>query len=595
VVRDFPEAPHFLQDPPSCASDPTLADIARRFLQEHRSLREEAVEFATDFPEAARYLNPENLDDRDPYVERLTESFAFLTGRVREAMDAEEGLTQHLLDLLVPDLAQPLPSVTVVEFHPRQFFPSPSHLSAGAEVRSIPLRETESPCRYTLNHDVPLRSYGVSHAKVLQTESDATPFELQLESHSELARGQWPERIPFYLHGDPTVVWALRFALLRRVAKVQVMGESAWEDCSLRFQRLDQPGYASASTIPGPFCDARDFLCADDRFRFVELVGARTANRGIEAPLRIRVDFTGPLPRGVWRAVNAELFRPLCGVVVNRFAEACQSPAWDHTASSAVVLSQTGRHKEILDVVSVQGLDQRQPSKRVRFIKYATYRARTEQAHFQVLRRKKSDGGHSTHVALGGFAPGQELSNQYLAIDAECSDGSVPHDHLQPADLCVRGPGIPPELTFRALVRPSVSFRPPEGSDPRSRLLAFAAGHFEGWIDASRLKDGLRHAMWDATESKRSLIESIQDVAAEHDHVLDRGVAWRRMHVKIRLRDTTCTPDTWDRLGVIDAFGSVLLKIAEDATPIGARTKLTVLVEPSGVMLDWEPTPATRD
>ncbi|MEN9306436.1 MAG: hypothetical protein RL173_368 [Fibrobacterota bacterium] len=570
--------------------------IARRFIQEHRSLREEAVDFSIDFPEAARYLNPDLVDDRDPYVERLTESFAFLTARIREAMDSEDGLTQHLLDLLVPDLQQPLPSVTVVEFHPRMFHPSESAIKAGSEVRSVPLGESATTCRYTLNHDIPLRSFGVESAKVAMTDSDETPLELSLESYSELSRGEWSERIPFYLHGDPTVVWAVRFALLRRVARIQVMTDTDWVDCpELRFERLDQPGYASKTTFPGPFSDARDFLCADDRFRFVQLVGAQSALLSVEAPLRLRVEFTGPLPRGIWRAVNADLFRPMAGVVVNRFSEPCQSPIWDHTSASVMVLPQTGSHKEILDVVSVQGLDTVNPSKRTRFLKYSSYRSRTEHAHFQVLRGHKRDGSRSTQVALGGFAPGQELTNQYLAIDAEFSDANLPHDQLSPENLCMHGPGIPEELTFRGLARPSVSFRPPPGSDPRSRLLAFAAGHFEGWLDAARLKDGLRQVLWDTSEAKRSLIEDIQDVSADHDHVLDHGVAWRRMHVKIRLRDTICTPDTWERLGVIDAFGSVLLKIAEDATPIGARTKLSVLVEPAGVALEWAPVPDQRN
>jgi len=568
-----------------------MADITRRFLQEHRALGEEGADFSADFPEAARYLNPQALEDRDPYVERLTEGFAFLTGRVRESMDAEDdGLTQHLLDIVAPDLGQPLPSVAVVEFHPRQFHPSPCTVMEGSEVRTGPLRETKTPCRFTLVHDVPLQSYGVGAAKLHQTDSGATPLEIELQNHSKLARGSWLDRIPLYLHGDPSTVWALRFALLRRVARVQTFRNGNWEEGSgLRFERLDQPGYAAKGAIPGPFSDVRDFFCVDDRFRFVELVGAGTSRLSIEDPLRILVDFTGSLPRGLARGVNAKLFRPHAAVVVNRFLEACQSHAWDHTASTATVVPQSGRHREVLDVVSVQGLDPTKASKRTIYHKYASYRSVSNHAHFQMLRRRKKDGSHAALVALGGFDPALPLQNQYLAIEAECSDANAPHDLVQPSEICVLGPGIPRTLTLAGLVRPSVSFRPPEGSDPRSRLLAFAAGHFDGWLDADRLKDGLRHVLWDPSESKRSLIEAIQNVSTENDHVLDNGVAWRRMHTTIRLRDTTCTPDTWDRLGILDAFGSVLLGIVRDATPLGSLTKLTLVVDPAGVVLDWSP------
>jgi hypothetical protein len=55
--------------------------------------------------------------------------------------------------------------------------------------------------------------------------------------------------------------------------------------------------------------------------------------------------------------------------------------------------------------------------------------------------------------------------------------------------------------------------------------------------------------------------------------------------VRIRLRDTTCTPDTWDRLGVLDAFAGILGLLVEEETPIGSGFSTTVVVEPAGVEL----------
>lgn len=568
-----------------------MTDIQRIFHQEHRALAEEGSAFATDFPEAARYLDPSRLEDRDPYVERLIEGSALLTARVRETLESEEdGLTRHLLDLIAPDLEQPLPSVCVMEFHPRKGFPSEVVVPAGSEVLTASPEDTKIPCRFTVNHDVAVRSIAVAVAKLHMTESGATPLELELASETPLARGDWPDRIPFYLHGDPAVVWAVRFALLRRNTRIQIRRDQGWEDAKfLRFRRLDQPGYSIADANPGPFSDARDFFCADDRFRFLELSGAGQENLAISEPLRITVHFSGALPRGLSRAITPELFRPHAAVVVNRFQEQCQSILWDHTRSDALVVPQAGPHREILDVVSVQGLGTGVPARRTVFHRYSSYRSRGDQPHYQILRRRRRDGSPAVAVSLGGFRPDAELQENYLAILAECSDGSLPHDHLQPAEVGIPGRGVPEGLTGAGLTRPSTDFHPPAGSDPRSRLLAFAAGHFDGWLDTGRLKDGLRQVLWDPSESKRTLIESIQEVVTENGHVLVDGIAWREMRVTIRLRDTTCTPDTWDRLGVIDAFGSVLLGIVRDATPIGSLTRLRIVVDPAGVSLEWAP------
>jgi type VI protein secretion system component VasA len=110
-------------------------------------------------------------------------------------------------------------------------------------------------------------------------------------------------------------------------------------------------------------------------------------------------------------------------------------------------------------------------------------------------------------------------------------------------------------------------------------------------MDADRLKDGLRQVLWDSAATKRTLIEAIHEVKVDSGFVMDSGVAWRRMDVEIRLRDATCTPETWDRIGILDAFGSILHAFVQDATEIGSRSRLRVLVEPAGIALDYGASP----
>ncbi|MBK8800455.1 MAG: hypothetical protein IPN71_00070 [Fibrobacteres bacterium] len=53
-----------------------------------------------------------------------------------------------------------------------------------------------------------------------------------------------------------------------------------------------------------------------------------------------------------------------------------------------------------------------------------------------------------------------------------------------------------------------------------------------------------------------------------------------------RLRDTRALRFTWDRLGLLDVFASILHRIARDQTPIGSSCRTTVVVEPSGATLE---------
>ena len=564
-----------------------MSDLRRLFEQEMRALQEEGADFAKDFPEAARFLDFERLDERDPYVERLTESFAFLTARVREALSTQQdGLTQHLLELVAPDLDQPLPSVAVVEFIPRSDFSEATLLPVGSEVvTTASTGGVKSP--FVLLNPVAIDLVALTSARLEITETNQNILELELVKTSQNKGAPWPETLPLFLLGDSPVVWAVRFGLLRRLAKIQVFLAENWVDApEIALERLDQPSYASQRGLPSPLAQLRDFLCADERFRFVSLSGFGSLTG--HPSLRLRLHFQGALPRGMARAITKDLFRLHTGVFVNRFVSSCQALAWDHSQPMMVVQANGGSQREIMEVVSVEGLTATQPPRRISYRKFANYRHDSGHAHYQMVRTINRKGNAVVGLSLGTTGSPDALESQYLAIQAICSDGEHPHDNLQPGDLNSLAMDSPPRVGVSGLTRPTSSFRPPELADPRSRLLAFSAGHFDGWLDAPRLKDALRHVMWDPAESKRTLIEAIQDVTSENGHIFVKGVAWRQMVTTIRLRDTTCTPDTWERLGVIDAFGSVLLKLIQEETPIGSRTRLRILVDPAGVVLEWE-------
>ena len=96
--------------------DPRLLDYYNRELQ---FIREMGSEFARAYPRIAARLGLEGLECADPYVERLLESFAFLTARIQLKLDARHpDFTQHLLEMVYPHFLCLVPSCAIVEFTP---------------------------------------------------------------------------------------------------------------------------------------------------------------------------------------------------------------------------------------------------------------------------------------------------------------------------------------------------------------------------------------------------------------------------------------------------------------------------------------------
>lgn len=562
-------------------------DLARKFSQEMLALAQEGASFAAEFPEAARFLDPDGLDDRDPYVERITEGAANLMARIRQVAGTDE-LDQELLAMFAPELVQPLPSVSVVRFQPIQPLADAIGIPAGAMVRSKPVPNSPSGVPFRLLHGVCVTPAKVEAAKMEVDDRGQAHVELVLGWSSKRGTEGWPDRIPAYLLADPPVVWALRHGLCRTLGRAEVWKDGIWHHApGVRFEAPRLACYTTENDFATPLAQARDFLCADDRFRFVELRGLSGCGMGVHQRLRLRLGLTGVWPPHIARAVSGSVFQLHCGVVVNRNVEPLQSIHWDHTRSQQVVRPIGGAHREVLDVRSVEGIASEPPHQRISYAPYVARRTSAAEGCFSVIRDIDAAGVPVARLGLGGHGPDQTLTDQYLSIDGVCSDGDLPHQILGAKDVCRPGIGIPPGIGLRGVVRPGANVRPPPTISRRSVLLALAQGHTQGWLDADRLKEGLRQVMWDPSAAKRTLVEAIQDVKVGNAYVLDAGVAWRSMDVEIRLRDATCTPETWDRIGILDAFGSVLHAFVQDATEIGSRSRLRLLVEPAGIALDY--------
>ncbi len=148
--------------------NPRLLEYYQKELQ---FIREMGTEFAQSYPKIAAGLDLGNIECADPYIERLLESFAFLTARIQLKMDAEfPRFTQHLLDIVYPHYLSPLPSMTVVQFDPdlkggvtEQGFVLPRH----TRLFSQSIAKGRSKCEFQTAHEITLWPLKLEEARYL--------------------------------------------------------------------------------------------------------------------------------------------------------------------------------------------------------------------------------------------------------------------------------------------------------------------------------------------------------------------------------------------------------------------------------------------
>lgn len=102
------------------------------YSQELQYIREMGQEFAQRYPKIAGRLGLSTTEVEDPYVERLLEGFAFLTGRVQYKLDQEfPAFCEQLLQCLQPNALAPIPSMGIVQIIPNLKDPQ---LKSGPEI-----------------------------------------------------------------------------------------------------------------------------------------------------------------------------------------------------------------------------------------------------------------------------------------------------------------------------------------------------------------------------------------------------------------------------------------------------------------------------
>ncbi len=149
----------------------------RHYNRELQHLREVGGEFAREFPKIAGRLGLESFECADPYVERLLESFAFLTARVQLKLDAEfPHFTQSLLEAVCPNYLAPVPSMVIAQFVPdyndsalADGFPVDRH----ERLESLRAENERTSCTYRTAHPVTLWPIRITQAEYYTRELPA--------------------------------------------------------------------------------------------------------------------------------------------------------------------------------------------------------------------------------------------------------------------------------------------------------------------------------------------------------------------------------------------------------------------------------------
>lgn len=174
-------------------------DFLEYYYRELNYLHSAGAAFAQDFPKIASRLSISSAESTDPHVERLIESFAFLTARSQHRVDniAKE-LTTALIEVLYPHLNRQLPAMAVAEFQTQGASGMPP-----AEGYKIPkftelfaYAADDNVCRFRTIYPLTLFPIRLQNARVVA--NNAYTF-LSPPRIADFGYDRWKELPPYFL------------------------------------------------------------------------------------------------------------------------------------------------------------------------------------------------------------------------------------------------------------------------------------------------------------------------------------------------------------------------------------------------------------
>jgi type VI secretion system protein ImpG len=340
-------------------------ELLRYYRDELTYLRQMGSEFASNYKRVAPRLSLDmNGECADPHVERLLESFAFLTARLRQDLDGEfPEITTALLGVLYPQFVNPVPPMAIARFDadPKQ----------GIPTTGFPIRKNTQlfastyqghTCRFRTCYPVTLWPLEVEDAEIVDTGQFSfldsmtkviSVLRIKLTCSVGTLADLSLKRLRFYLNGDPALASALYEMLFCHVTKVAILPEDDPHPTNLPAGSILPVGFGDdedvlpypAQAHPG-YRLLQEYFALPEKFHFFDLDNLDRHRGGKSLNLLFMLDYAPDI------SVNSENFALGCTPVINLFPKKTEPIRLDHR-SLEYRLVPDKRHERTTEVHSV--------------------------------------------------------------------------------------------------------------------------------------------------------------------------------------------------------------------------------------------------
>lgn len=473
-------------------------------------LRRLSHDFAKRYPKIANRLLLSGETCEDPHIERLIESFAFLTGRIHKKLDDDfPEITDSLLQVVYPQYLRPFPSVSIAHFdcgNGAAQLTKPVRIERNTILHTRPVKGVT--CRFNTSYEVdiwPLRITEASYENAFDTSGlraelvrkTSSIIRLEIAALSDRARFDTLElgKLRLFLNGEPSVVALIREALFSKAIGIWISTPTSSEKIELPLQAIHPVGFAANEVLVDQ--DARshrayqlmlEYFVYPEKFNFIDIdltpLNGRLPAQTNAVELRIGLSSVAEnnAAGNLLDRITKDNFVLGCTPVVNLFNQASEPIRITNTATSYPIIVDSRRPlayeiHEIKRVTEVrQGTDSEENIEFRPF--YSIRHGEPHDGPARYWHATYSDEGVSDSYSMemslvDSTLDPQRAETNTLSLDLVCTNRDLPSQlpyGLTDGDLFIEGGSI--ANTIRLLRKPSPTYRFPRGRGAQWRLIS---------------------------------------------------------------------------------------------------------------------------